>query len=139
MTGFKDFEFDWRGEGLRVPAKGLLLAIDEVEGVVTIGELAEWYTTGRIRYKRLAEAMSVLLRHAGKKESVESLYLVLYGVDEDHPEGRVAKLHSLAMSTILALQSLMVPPVHLQSKVPATEGKPGGDATPDAPSAATTG
>jgi hypothetical protein len=58
-------EMKWRGKAYTIPANKAFDAGEQVEDVVTLGEISSW--GANIKTRKLSKAYGVLLRYAGAK------------------------------------------------------------------------
>ena len=114
MAGvFEEVQLSWKGKDYAIAADNVLLAIQKLEDVLTLGELATSMSKGRLPLGKLSAAFGILLRHAGAEVSNEEVYSAMFADAGKH-------LQQQAFAAALTLHKLMVPPEHLR----AAPGKP---------------
>jgi hypothetical protein len=109
---FTPINLEWAGKGYVVPANRVLMAIAEVEEVLTLDELQRFSARGTAPVAKLSMAFGRLLRFAGAKVDDDDVYSGMF-VDD---QGQMA---AAATSAMLAL---MLPP---ESAVKSAAGAPG--------------
>lgn len=124
---FKPVTFSWLGQEYTVPADRVLYCIAEVEGVLTLGDLASMQSRSRLSLAKLAIAYGIALRFAGVQVKDEEVYAGMF-------KDAGAELQRRAFGALFTLQALMVPPEHLRAE----PGKANGGADPAASSPSAT-
>lgn len=76
---FEDFDVEWSGLTMTVPARSIVPIIGQMEGVLTLQELADGAKRGSIPTARVAMSYGILLRAAGYQVSDEHIYQSLAG------------------------------------------------------------
>jgi hypothetical protein len=92
---FEQVELTWRGDPYVIPPKRVLAAIEQVERVITLGELAN---PTQLPLARLARAYATLLRFAGCSVRDDEVYAALWTEDDRN-----------AATLVTALIDVMVP------------------------------
>jgi len=98
QPSFEDFEMEWRGDTFTLPAQNALQTIAQIEGVLTLPELAESAKRNALPMARMSMAYGILLRSCGCTDSDERVY------HEIASKG-------LAFDVAIALLKFMAPPV----------------------------
>jgi hypothetical protein len=109
----QDVTFVWKEKEYRVEAREVLPLIAKIEEVITLGELADASTTGKIPLARLSKAFTVALRHAGASVTEEEIYGGMFSVPN----------LAQARTAIMALIGMMIPPEYLQDRSDAKKKK----------------
>jgi hypothetical protein len=120
----QDVTFTWKGEEYRVEAREVLPLIARVEEVITLGELADASSTGKVPIAKLSKAFAVALRYAGAKVTDEEMYAGMFA------GGNMVAVRM----AIMALLGMMIPPEYLQDRS-SDSGKKKGAKVPAADSA----
>jgi hypothetical protein len=89
---FEPIELTWRGDPYVIPANRVLAAIDQVERVITLGELSAAGATGVLPLARLSRAYATLLNFAGCRVRNEEVYGALWTEDAGNSQAMVAML-----------------------------------------------
>jgi hypothetical protein len=121
MRVFEEVTLSWNGQDYKIPPDQVLRTIAEIEGVITMGDLAQM-SLGRPMLAKLAMAFGIALRAAGAIVTDDEIYFGVFGDKTD----RVKTIRERAHRAIFSLQSLMIPPEHLRAepgKKPEAAGK----------------
>jgi hypothetical protein len=108
MAIFEEVKLSWSGKDYVIPPDRVLQAIAKVEEVLTFGALARCMVSGTLPLARLAMAVGAALRHAGAKLTDDEIYAGLFEKTETQQR---------AMTIVLTLQQLMIPPEALRRSV----------------------
>lgn len=125
MAIFEDVRLVWLDQEYMIKSTRVLRAIAQVEDVITLAKLREFYQRGEAPMARVALAYGGLLRYAGAKVTDDEVAISINASNIDE-----------IMAAIMALLMMMVP-----KKAPAASGETGqadpppGNADPTATSA----
>jgi hypothetical protein len=102
----QDIVLVWKGEEFKVDAREVLPLIARIEEIITLGELADASTTGKVPLAKLSKAFGTALNYAGAKVTDEEMYVGMFS------EGNM----KAARLAIMALIGMMIPPEYLQER-----------------------
>jgi hypothetical protein len=109
MAIFEPFKLGtWKDREYVVPADEIMRCIAKVEDYVTLFDLAEMRSTGKLRTMQLSQGLAAAMRHAGAEVTAEELYNTLFTGSD------AVKFVQRAWTTLHALEILMIPPEHLR-------------------------
>lgn len=124
MKGFEPVTLSWDGQDYTVQPEGQLMLIAKIEDALAgeSGQHAIHVLTrpGGPSYVRLAQAFGAALRHAGADVTDDEIYL---SIMEDFASQR-ADVAVKVQGAILALLSIIAPPIALSLREPEPEKKP---------------
>lgn len=109
MGAFTDVSLNWRGKDYEIRASRMMGAIARIEDVVTLPELQRCAARKTAPLGKVAQAFAAVLRYAGAEVTDEDVYLGMFGA-----RGGVAV--DVAMTSLMTLMAMMVPPASLQAK-----------------------
>lgn len=113
MAVFEEVKLTWKGREYSIPPDQVLRLIAKVEDIIPFAELAS-ISPRKVPFARIAAAYGAMLRHAGAAVTDEEVYEGMWA-------GGGKDLKRLAVTAVLTLQALMVPPAALREQ--ATKAK----------------
>jgi predicted ATP-dependent serine protease len=124
MRGFEPVTLTWKGEKHTVPAEAQMMLIAEIEDALSgnsgIQAISVLMRAEGPPYSRLAAAFAAALRYAGAKVSDQDVYLsIMAGLGKS--DGAIAVT---IQNAILALLSIVAPPIAAQISESDNPGKP---------------
>ena len=117
---FQEVTLRWGDKDYVVPPDRVMRAIALIEDHVTINQLSEATSGGKMPLVKISAAYAVVLRYAGANVSDEDVY--------DGMFNGAGQMHVKMMSAIAGLMGLMIPPgkiVELSKKEDAGAAAPG--------------
>jgi hypothetical protein len=118
MPIFEPFKLGtWKDREYVVPADAVMGCIATVEQHVTFFDMAEMRTTGKLRSMQLSQGLAAAMRYAGAEVTAEELYNTLF--TGQNPVETVRRM----WATLMALETLMIPPEHLRDLAEKQRGK----------------
>lgn len=118
---FRDIDFTWKGEVVKLESKNVMRAISVVEDVITLKELSEYSSSpAGVRFSRLSRAYGSLLRHCGQQVSDEEVYAEMFASLASDDKERGARL---VYQSVDGLLRLMLPPGITDQSVEKTSGE----------------
>jgi len=118
MAIFEPFKLGtWKDRQLVVPGDAVMGCIRAVEQHVTMLDLAKMRAADNPRGGDLSAGLAAAMRYAGAEVTADELYSTLF--DGQDP---VAILHKM-WATLMALETLMIPPEHLRALEEKQRGK----------------
>lgn len=109
---FEDIHLEWQGKKYTIPADDVLKCIARVEDVVSVGEVAEMLTSGRLKFAKIAKAYATFLRYAGARVKDEEVFVSIFPSMNGG-----ADILAMCLSRLELLMKLMSPPESLLSKL----------------------
>lgn len=103
MAIFEDVNLSFKSKKYKIPAKGVLMAIAQVEDIISLADI----TSGNVKLAKLAQAFGVALVAGGYKgDASNEVYSSFF-------ESEAAAQNSGDATTALLL--MMIPPQHLNN------------------------
>lgn len=118
MTSFSEVKLSWGDSHYVIPANRVLLALAQVEEVLTLHELQAFQARGTVPMARLAQAYGIVLRFAGCSATDDDIYTEML-INKGFDVGQA----------IAGLMLMMLPPdvfkveASSEGNVPKAEGK----------------
>lgn len=121
MRVFEEVTLSWKGQDYKIPPDQMLRTIAEMEGMLSLGDLAQM-SLGRTSLARLSMAYGIALRAAGATVNDDEVYFSMFGEKAERAKDVAERMRN----AIFGLQSIMIPPEHLRAepgKKPEAAGK----------------
>lgn len=117
MARFEPIDLAWGGVAFTVPADQVLKAIALIEDHVTFDELQAAANRGTIPLAKVSNAFAAVLRMVGAKVSADDVYAGMFTAGDTRDKTTLA---------IVALMSMMIPPLHLRQDLTGNPPAPAG-------------
>jgi hypothetical protein len=108
-SAFSPVELNWDGKTYTIPANRVLMAIAQIEEILTMDELAKFNRRGTAPVAKLAMAYGAVLRYSGCSVSDDEVYAGMFG-----------DAGTSAAKATQGLMHLMLPPAAMVLKGGAT-------------------
>lgn len=96
---FEPVNFTWEGVDYTIPSTSIMRLIAGVEDIITLQEMAQAASTGKVKIAKIAQAFGFCLRFAGAKVEDEDVYKSMFNVTDQQR----------AISAVRTLLLMMIP------------------------------